>query len=528
MLNAPNFAIRNQTMIGIALFGFAVLAAWDLGGKIVEGDIRSLSLAAIGVVACAVAIATLHNWRAGLYFFIVCLLFEDFVRKYMGNGSVYFFGKDAVLALVYISLLLAIRRQREKTFRPPFLTFFAIFFWLAVLQIFNVNSPSIYYGLLGIKVDFYYFPLIFAGYALVRNDRDLRKFLVANMALASLIAALGIAQAIIGNSFLNPAHLAPDLQELGDLTKAAPLSGQAVSLPDAVFVSSGRFAEYLFVAFILSMGTAAYLLLHPSRPRYRILAFVTVGLLAVATLLSGSRGAVVYVLASGLVLSAAFLWGAPHRKRQARRLTKAVRRSFIVAALGLSTLLLLFPDAASSRIALYVQTLNPASPVSDLYYRSWDYPVQNLLFAFERPNWVLGNGTGTASLGIQYVSRLLGKPAPKLWVEEGYGVLMIEMGVIAPFLWILWTAALLYSSWKILKRMRGTRLFPVAFSFFWFAFVLLYPKTFAGLSAYQNYVCNAYLWLFAGILFRLPDLQKHVPAPVASAPVSSLRSQDEN
>jgi hypothetical protein len=91
-------------------------------------------------------------------------------------------------------------------------------------------------------------------------------------------------------------------------------------------------------------------------------------------------------------------------------------------------------------------------------------------------------------------------------VEEGYGGLIIEMGFIAPFLWILWTAALLYYSWKIVRRLRETRLFPIAVAIFWYAFLLLYPTTFASLASYQNYLCNAYLWILVGILFRLPDV----------------------
>ena len=46
-------------------------------------------------------------------------------------------------------------------------------------------------------------------YTLIRNDADLRKFLVVNTILAGVISILGIIQAILGNSFLNPAVLAP-------------------------------------------------------------------------------------------------------------------------------------------------------------------------------------------------------------------------------------------------------------------------------------------------------------------------------
>jgi hypothetical protein len=511
MLNARIPAMRNQAWIGISLFVLTLWLAWEIGGKIAAEDFRSLEFAVMGIVACAVAVAILRNWRTGFYFFLVWMLFEDLPRKYLGNGTLLFFGKDVLVLFVYIALLVEIRRGREMTFRPPFLLLLSLFLWLGVVQIFNQNSPSILYGLLGFKVDFFYVPLIFVGYALIRNDDDLRKFLLVNVVLAGVIAALGIVQALLGNSFLNPAHLAPELEGLGNLQKSTPLSNRVFSLPDSIFVSSGRFADYLVVVFILALGTAGYLFLSGQRGRKPVL--VGIGIIGVATLLSGSRGAFLYVLASALVLAVGLLWGAPWRWKQAHRLVRAIRRSFIVAALGLTAILLLFPDEVGSRIAYYTETLSPNSSAYEVGSRSWDYPLRNFLSAFAGPNWALGNGIGTTSLGTQYVAKLIGQSPPSLWVEEGYGQLIVEMGITAPFLWVLWTGALLYCSWKVVRQVRQTRFFPIAFAIFWYAFLLLYPITFASLSAYQNFVCNAYLWLLIGILFRLPNLLANPSAP---------------
>ncbi|HXU19394.1 MAG TPA: hypothetical protein VN788_02290, partial [Verrucomicrobiae bacterium] len=156
---------------------------------------------------------------------------------------------------------------------------------------------------------------------------------------------------------------------------------------------------------------------------------------------------------------------------------------------------------------------DPESSAYAGHNRAWDYPIANLEIAFQRPNWVMGNGIGTASLGMQYVDQVVGQARPQLWVEEGYGVLIVEMGIIAPFLWILWTAALLYYSWKIVRRLKGTRFAPLGIAILWYAFFLLYPLTYVGLSPYQNYICNAYLWLLVGMLFRLPDLLENATAP---------------
>ncbi|HEV3481374.1 MAG TPA: hypothetical protein VGR97_03505 [Candidatus Acidoferrales bacterium] len=517
-MNARAPALRNQMFLSFVVGVLGMCVAWQVGNVIVAGDLRMLFLIGLGFAGCAVAIAILRNWRAGFYLFVGWLLFEDLVRKYMGNGAVFFFGKDVLLLIVYVSFMVAVGRGREKTFRPPFWFFFSLFFWLGVLQMFNPNSPHILYGLLGIKVYFYYVPLLFVGYALIRNDADLRKFLVFNAVLAGVIAMLGIAQAILGNKFLNPAKLDPNLADLGNLGKVTPLTNQAFTLPDSVFVSSGRYALYIVLMMILLLGAAAYFLL--SGRRHRKLTFMVIGVLVGAALLSGSRTAVVGSSVSAGVLFVGFLWGAKWRQEQSYRLTRAIRRSIIVGALGLAVLILLFPAAAGSRIAFYTETLNPNSTAYAGESRAWDYPIANLEAVFQKPNWVVGNGIGTASLGMQYVARALGQAQPNLWVEEGYGVLIIEMGIIAPFLWILWTAALLYYSWKVVRRLKGTRLVPLAIAIFWYAFFLLYPFTYNALSPYQDYMCNAYLWLLVGILFRLPDLLENSvnPDTVLSTP----------
>jgi hypothetical protein len=66
--------------------------------------------------------------------------------------------------------------------------------------------------------------------------------------------------------------------------------------------------------------------------------------------------------------------------------------------------------------------------------------------------------------------------------------------------------AILLSAWRVVKKLRGSHLFPVGFVIFWYAGLLLFPMTFAAMMAYEDFVLNAYLWLLLGILFRLPTL----------------------
>lgn len=524
MLSSRRRLISDQTLIGIGLLAAGVWIAWQLGSRIAAGDMQTIEFAALGFVGCGAVMAILRNWRTGFYFFLAWLLFEDLARKYMNNDLALFFGKDILAALTYISLYAAIRKGREKTFRPPFLLALAIFVWLGFIQIFNFNSPSILYGLLGFKVYFYYVPLLWVGYALIRSDEDLRKFVVANAVIATLIAAVGIVQAIVGNTFLNPRVLDPNLARLGDLEKYTPIGSQVFNLPDSVFVSNGRFGAYLPLAFILAVAAASYIILARTH-RGRITAFLSIAAISAAALMSGDRGPIVYIVATALVVIVGFVWGAlPERRTQSRLLVKAIRRSLVVGVLGLAGLLLIFPEQAGTRIAFYTQTLSPESSAYEGTWRGFGYPLQNLKDAFTAPNWVLGNGIGLASLGRQYVSELLKQPPPNIWVEEGFGVLIVELGIVAPFLWLLWSGALVYYCWKVVRRLRGTRFFPVAFAITWYALLLLVFLTWGGLSTYQNYINNAYLWLLVGVLFRLPDLLQSTPSVLIAVPAQTESS----
>jgi len=91
-------------------------------------------------------------------------------------------------------------------------------------------------------------------------------------------------------------------------------------------------------------------------------------------------------------------------------------------------------------------------------------------------------------------------------VESGIGGLVLEFGVVGPFLWTIWVGSLLIYAWKVVRRLKGTPLFPIGFAIFWYAGYILVFGFFYGLLIYQNYLSNAYLWLTLGMLFRFPGL----------------------
>ena len=194
MLNTPTISAKQQNVVGLLVLLFGVFVAWQLGGWISSGDITILKYGSIAAVVGLIGSRILRDWRSGFYVFLTWLLFEDLIRKHLGNNMAIFFAKDVLVLLVYISLIIAIRKREELVFRPTFIIPIALFFWFSVLQLFNPYSPSIFYGLLGMKLYFYYLPLMFVGYALIRTDADLRRLLMASLVLSAIIGGLGIVQ----------------------------------------------------------------------------------------------------------------------------------------------------------------------------------------------------------------------------------------------------------------------------------------------------------------------------------------------
>ena len=88
-------------------------------------------------------------------------------------------------------------------------------------------------------------PLTLIGYALLNTEKELRRFFTVNLFLVLVIVSLGIAQSILGPSFLNPAVPAEDIRLLSGLYRVSPISGEIAygrlrppSVPAAMRISS--------------------------------------------------------------------------------------------------------------------------------------------------------------------------------------------------------------------------------------------------------------------------------------------------
>jgi len=505
-------SLSGNRQVKAVVMGLIVLALiWELAAWIVEGSDTNLVVLGLSLVVVALVVHILNDWRSGVLVFLVWLLFEDLARKYLGNSLTVYFAKDFLVGIAYFSFYFATRKREVDIFKPPFLVPFGIFAALAFVQVFNPFSTNIMYGLLGMKLYFYYAPLMFLGFAMLNRPADLDRLLKVSLVVGILISGVGIAQSVLGVGFLAPEETQAEIYEMSHLVRYSPLTHKAVFAPSSVFVSAGRFSFYLILLWIVAMGAQGYFLL--ARKPGAKYGFLGIGIVTVAVMITGTRTPFVFVIGSAFVMTAAFLWGAPWRWGQGHRMVKALRRGFLIGGLGLILMVEVFPTVIGGNWSFFTETLSVSGQGSELMARMWDYPVQNLMLAFGEGNLLTGHGTGASSLGMQYVSRFLNQPMPEYGVESGYGALIVEMGIFGPILWIVWVSVLLWQGWKVVRKLRETVYFPLGFAIWWYAVVDLVLLMYFGMQFYQNFVNNAYLWLLTGVLYRLPKLAQ-MPQPI--------------
>ena len=101
-------------LVGFGLFAVVIIAAYEAAQAILADDLTSLAFAAVLLIGGAVVVAILNDWRRGLYFLVAWALFEDLVRKYLGNNMAIFFAKDALAIVLYVSFFRAVLANASR------------------------------------------------------------------------------------------------------------------------------------------------------------------------------------------------------------------------------------------------------------------------------------------------------------------------------------------------------------------------------------------------------------------------------
>jgi O-antigen ligase len=344
--------------------------------------------------------------------------------------------------------------------------------------------------LIGLRVDFLYVPLVVVGYVIARDRRELTRWVTWLGIVTALACSVGLVQATIGPEFLRPSVATPGLDRL-ELTRYTP-DATEVFRPVGTFVEPGRFLSMALVGLTISLGA---MLVTNGRRRLIACGCVLVNLAAVWT--SGGRTGVLW--GAILVLAAALAPAVAERRPTVSR--AVLMAGVLIVSLGV--LNYISPSLISSRAELYATTLDPGTATNEWGFR-WESYTRDTLRGISFGG-LLGTGTGSESLGRQYIHGGSGYSAPGLYlVEAGYGSIAVEWGLVGLALWLCWTIAWTVRMVARVVASLGDRI--AAFGvvvIVWFVF-LMFIAFYGGIANFQNYINNVFLWFLSGMVFALP------------------------
>jgi hypothetical protein len=229
---------------------------------------------------------------------------------------------------------------------------------------------------------------------------------------------------------------------------------------------------------------------------------------------SGQRATLIWVVLTFVALVVDQAMPFLGRGRNVRgRGSRLLVRVAVGVALGVGVAVVFFPERFSAAYHLYSESLNPNLPDAEITYRPGSY-WQDIVRAFG----LVGHGTGSASVGLQYVAKLDPQARLRSTVEGGYAAVLWEWGIVGLVIWLWWSGRLLRRLWVAKSKLVGSPYYMYGFSIFLYAFFILIAWFYLGLQIYQNYVTQAYLWFLAGVAFKLPQLAKPPADSAATAP----------
>jgi len=415
-----------------------------------------------------VVILALYPWKAALlfkdFFFLVPAYIGFFARLAVGQESLADLPRLPVGLMITLSLL-------------------------ALVGLATVGNGNFQMGLIGLKVWLLYLPLFALAFASVVTERDLLLLLRLLMAPAFVPAALGIVEAILANvggyqSVMESFYGAVAPQTTQGFAQFSVGEGMLARIPSTFpFVTQyfGYTLAMLPICYALGRGAPF--------SWWRSLGRGMLVVLAIASFLSGARAAFVF---TPLLLMLMFAFE--------RGLSGFVPSGTYVIGPLFTALAIL----GIGSVALYRH-------ISALFVSyAGDVAYGGLAEALHLTFWGVGTGTGTGAARYAFTD-----PNSFRTIENYYAKAVYELGlpglvvVVGIFTSIIWLGFLSH------RRLRSPLLRSTSAGLLAF-FVTMALNSFKGWQIDLDPI-NVYFWVFAGILMKLPLLDRSVISPAQPA-----------
>jgi hypothetical protein len=443
--------------------------------------------------------------RLALFAFLVYVPFGGTITYYIGNSPILQLAKDSFYFPALIAIWQTCRKQKLPLILPPAIrTPLFILFGLCMLTLLFINGgqqlnpPStgafqaatseipIGMGILGLKVFLGYIPLIGCTYYLIRNKQDFLFLSRLQVSVILICCILGIIQYVLlytgvceGTRNASGADLFKATLDarcyFGGSLVYSPSQGM-IRLP-GTFVAPWQWAWFLisstFLAFAAAFSDPSFI--------WRAISLGSMATVFINAVVSGQRIALALVPACFLLLL--ILTG-----------QIANLKRFIPIGIGLAAIL---------GIAMVTNPAIVQERVDSLFGR-WDAspPEEFIVQQFEE-NWKtvetpIGSGLGRATNS----ARSLG--ATKL-VETYYPKVLYEVGIVGLLGFIVLVTTLTFSAFKTYRSLKNRSFRTYAAAIWVFILFISYNTYYYPLDVDPVAV---YYWFFAGVLFKLPILDK--------------------
>ncbi|MGB3404331.1 MAG: hypothetical protein WBA77_16720 [Microcoleaceae cyanobacterium] len=453
----------------------------------------------VGVPSAIVAVVLSYQYpRTALWLLLLYLPFAGTVSYWLGNDHPLFhFAKDVFYFPALIALLIQLKQQRSPIIVLPQLKIPLMFLFAIALGTLlfvngsqqlssNPNGQPLIMGIFGFKVLMGYIPLIVCGYTLIDNPQDLHRFTRLQLTLAIICCVLGLIQygLVVTGVCLDNTGLPDHLLLRANLQRKCLVGGALGYFPDknfirlpGTFVAPWQWSWFLISNTFFSFATA----LNDSKKRWQSLGYLSLSLLFINAILCGQRTAMVAVPLIVILLLIA------------SRHIAAWKRLLIIGLAGLIVLggsALIFPDLATDRFESLVSRWNASPPQ--------EFITEQAGWTSEKHEGFWGNGLGRAT----NAARALGEAR---LVEAYYPKLLYEIGPVGVIAFLSVVTTLTIYGFKSYRQLKDYRLWGYGIAFWLFIVIISYNSYWYPLDTDPVAV---YYWFVAGLLLKLPQLQK--------------------
>ncbi|MEB3210895.1 MAG: hormogonium polysaccharide biosynthesis protein HpsL [Leptolyngbyaceae bacterium] len=434
--------------------------------------------------------------RFALWGFFIYLPFGGTITYAIGSSPLLQLAKDGF----YIPALFGVY-QYCRSEKQPFiinkavLTPVVILFVYCCIVLLFVNGAQqlssdgelpFFLGILGMKVLMGYIPLTICAYYLITNKQTFFFLMRLTLVLIFSCCVLAFMQYVFLTVGICEGTRAAEGSDLFKATLDArclvggallfsPQEGQ-IRLP-GTFVAPWQWGWFLISSAFLCFASA----FNEPVIRWRLFGMISMGSVFVMALLSGQRIALALVP----VIVVGLLIGTGQVANLKKFIPVAVLLSIVLTVAALKN-----PEIVEERIASF-QSRWSASPPHQ-------FIVEQFEWAIHTNGELLGNGLGRATNS----GRSLAKTA---LVETYYPKLIYEIGLMGTFAFLAVVTTLTMQTFKAYRSVRDRTLRSYAAAFWFYVLFISYNTYYYPLDVDPVAV---YYWFFAGVLLKLPVLDK--------------------